>query len=360
MAVFDGANTTVQRISVTVTGVNEAPQIDLGIPGSTVSVDTGTSQIIDVDASDVDDSDLTYSISGTDAGVLEIDPVTGALSFQSESDYMAPVDADGNNVYTVTVTVSDGTNSVSQPLTVIVRPEATDTVSPPVSNATVDIKVDRMVDDISLDFSTKSTEAADETQAEESEDAELGLQEPGESPPTSFGSGVIPPETLDTDVDAPEPDIPPKIDIDTGIKDPNKPATEWKRSLVTLIAGTDPLELLARRGFLDGLDEMRDDAEDRLNLNKAMIGSTVALSTGLSVGYVAWLIRSGALLSGLLTSLPAWQFVDPMPVLAFVKKQSKQDQDDDDSLESMVSTSDEEEVSDTGKRQQGLPTHEIQ
>jgi hypothetical protein len=55
----------------------------------------------------------------------------------------------------------------------------------------------------------------------------------------------------------------------------------------------------------------------------------------LSVGYVAWLVRGGVLLSTALSSLPAWQFIDPLPVLARTN-----DDDDgdgaDDSLESII------------------------
>ncbi len=365
VAVSDGFYTTVQLIDVTVTGVNEVPQIDLGIPGNTLSVTTGTSQIIDVDATDVDSAGLIYSISGPDAAVLEIDPVTGALSFQSASDYEAPVDSDGNNVYTVTVSVSDGTNSVSQPLTVIVTPKPIENESPSIP----DIETDNRIIRVDLPSLDRSNEPAEEPIAEASDTpAEGSTEETGtaEQPPreregtspSGFGSGLILPEKPDTDSDFSEPPLPLKIDNAANTNTPNQPAAERERSLVSLISGSDPLELLARRGFLDGLDEMRDDAKDRLSLDKAIVGSTVALSTGLSVGYVAWLIRSGALLSGLLTSLPAWQLIDPMPVLAFVKKQSKEDEDDDDSLESMVNTSQEEKTENAREPQPGLPHHE--
>ena len=64
----------------------------------------------------------------------------------------------------------------------------------------------------------------------------------------------------------------------------------------------------------------------------------MAASTGLSIGYVFWLLRSGVLLTALLSSLPAWQFVNPLLVLDRPeKKKRKKGQEDpeDDSVESM-------------------------
>jgi len=48
---------------------------------------------------------------------------------------------------------------------------------------------------------------------------------------------------------------------------------------------------------------------------------------------VAWLVRGGVLLSTALSSLPAWQFIDPLPVLA----RTRDGEDgDDDSLQSII------------------------
>ncbi len=72
----------------------------------------------------------------------------------------------------------------------------------------------------------------------------------------------------------------------------------------------------------------------RLLFNKTVLGSAIAVSTGLSVGYVIWLIRGGMLLSSLLSSIPAWQILDPLPVLA--GRKGEDDLDDDESLASII------------------------
>ncbi len=103
---------------------NHAPVISSGGGGTTaaVSVVENTSVVTDVDATDVDSGDtLTFSLTGgADQARFTIDPSTGVLSFASPPDYENPADANADNIYEVTVTVSDGTDGDSQDLTVTV------------------------------------------------------------------------------------------------------------------------------------------------------------------------------------------------------------------------------------------------
>ena len=55
-----------------------------------------------------------YTLSGTDAGKFSINGGNGAVSFISAPSFAAPGDADGDNEYLITVSVSDGSQSVSQ------------------------------------------------------------------------------------------------------------------------------------------------------------------------------------------------------------------------------------------------------
>ncbi|MGA2291081.1 hypothetical protein, partial [Bradyrhizobium sp.] len=48
-------------------------------------------------------------------------------------------------------------------------------------------------------------------------------------------------------------------------------------------------------------------------------------SLGLTAGIIGWLLRSGALLSALLSSMPLWRGFDPLPV---VMRPQRRDQDD--------------------------------
>jgi hypothetical protein len=68
-----------------------------------------------------------------------------------------------------------------------------------------------------------------------------------------------------------------------------------------------------------------------------MIAGTILASTsGLTVGYVLWLLRGGALLSGFLSSMAAWQLADPLPVLAYASSSRRKDRKSDDSLEHLI------------------------
>jgi hypothetical protein len=52
--------------------------------------------------------------------------------------------------------------------------------------------------------------------------------------------------------------------------------------------------------------------------NQARLLGRVASFSGmaLSVGFVAWILRGGALLASFLVSMPAWRHFDPLPVLS--------------------------------------------
>ena len=76
----------------------------------------------DVDATDPDPDTLTYSISGGDAARFAINARSGVLTFVTAPNFEAPTDVGANNVYDVTVSVSDGHGgSDSQALAVTVR-----------------------------------------------------------------------------------------------------------------------------------------------------------------------------------------------------------------------------------------------
>ena len=61
-----------------------------------------TTAVYDFEAYDPEGDDVTYSVSGTDAGKFSIS-ATGALTFDATPDFEMPGDAGGNNVYNVMV-----------------------------------------------------------------------------------------------------------------------------------------------------------------------------------------------------------------------------------------------------------------
>lgn len=86
----------------------------------TASVTENTTAAYQATASDPDGNALVFAIDGgTDAARFSI-TAAGALRFNAAPDFDLPGDADGDNVYNVRLTVSDGTNSVSQTVNVTV------------------------------------------------------------------------------------------------------------------------------------------------------------------------------------------------------------------------------------------------
>ncbi len=97
---------------------------------------------------------------------------------------------------------------------------------------------------------------------------------------------------------------------------------------------SDPMSARAYLNMVNSLNEVKEEVTEDIAFNKTVLGSAITVSTGLSVGYVFWLIRGGMLLSTLLSSLPAWQILDPLPILA--RKNGNDETEDDESLESIL------------------------
>jgi len=82
-------------------------------------------------------------------------------------------------------------------------------------------------------------------------------------------------------------------------------------------------------GLAGDLDRVRDDLGEQAYLHHWVSGSIAVGSFGLTVGYVLWLLRGGALVASLLSSLPAWRLIDPLPVLSRVDEEEDADEDQD-------------------------------
>ena len=78
-------------------------------------------------ATDADGDALTFSISaGTDADIFTIGSSSGDVTFTSAPDFEIPGDANSDNVYELTVRVSDGTAAAVQAFTVTVTNDTSD------------------------------------------------------------------------------------------------------------------------------------------------------------------------------------------------------------------------------------------
>ena len=121
----DGVNSAFQTLAVSVANLNDNAPLVTSYAGAglvMISLDENVSAAATITGSDADGSTLTYQIDGgDDAARFVIDPNTGQLSFAVNPDYEVPLDANGDNIYNVSVSVSDGVASASQAFGITVR-----------------------------------------------------------------------------------------------------------------------------------------------------------------------------------------------------------------------------------------------
>ena len=113
------------NVAVTIIAINDAPAITSNGGGvsAMVSVNENYTAVTTVTATDADlpAQTLTYSIiGGADAAKFTINSGTGALAFNSAPDFENPTDSGADNIYDVTVQVSDGSLSDTQAIAVTV------------------------------------------------------------------------------------------------------------------------------------------------------------------------------------------------------------------------------------------------
>ena len=119
-----GGLSATATVTITVTGVDEAPEIMVG--GLAISgmsrVDYAEDRRDDVAtyrASGPDAASATWTLEGDDAGDFDISS-SGVLTFRASPNHEAAADADTGNTYMVTVKANDGTYSDTHDVTVTV------------------------------------------------------------------------------------------------------------------------------------------------------------------------------------------------------------------------------------------------
>ena len=119
-----GNNLKTQALTVTITNLNEAPTLTNNSSSATYALTQAENitSVVTYAATDVDaGASLSFSItSGSDSADFTINSSTGVLTFVTSPDFEAPIDSDLNNTYIVVITVSDGSLTDVQTLTVTI------------------------------------------------------------------------------------------------------------------------------------------------------------------------------------------------------------------------------------------------
>ena len=119
--VSDGALVAVQEYSFAITNKNEAPVITT----TNFSIFENNVTVGAISASDVDSgTTLSYGLTeaaSSDEQLFNINSTTGALVFKSRPDYETPKDNGSNNIYNITVKVTDGLLVTSKDIEITVQ-----------------------------------------------------------------------------------------------------------------------------------------------------------------------------------------------------------------------------------------------
>ncbi len=118
--VSDGQASADGQISVVIDGLDEPNDAPEFTTPKDFIVDENTNDGVQIAASDADGPlALTYGLlNGGDAGLFDIDPVTGLLRFVNTPDHEDPLDQDQDNFYEMSVSAFDGVNTSIQSVTV--------------------------------------------------------------------------------------------------------------------------------------------------------------------------------------------------------------------------------------------------
>ena len=106
-------------VKITVTGVNEPPEFDTAALELEVAenYEAGANVGDPIVATDPESATLTYSLSGADSNLFDIESSNGQISVGAETilDYESPSDSGGDSVYELVVQVTDGQDADANP-----------------------------------------------------------------------------------------------------------------------------------------------------------------------------------------------------------------------------------------------------
>lgn len=333
-----GGNTHSVDFVVYVNNVNEVPTLSGN--SSTIIVAAGSSATIpDNLFVDPDGDDLTISFSSPDGPALPewvtYDPISESFSVEEG----AP--AGSEVVMQLFATDPDGEQ---------VETEVTLLVEPPLAAAApaIDPEIAPVVEPaVDTNFTLVPAEPAapEESQEPEAPQQQLFVEEPIESdhldqlaiPQTDSlpFQNALSPSTVAQTVKASE--------FTTDIAEPALEAATFESTSsfqqieIPLAKLFEPIDLQladTHIALTKSLDRERSALQEHTVVVERVVKTSVTVSTGISVGYIVWLLRGGVLLGSVLSSLPAWRTIDPLPVLASLD--SGVEADDDESLESLV------------------------
>jgi hypothetical protein len=96
---------------------------------------------------------------------------------------------------------------------------------------------------------------------------------------------------------------------------------------------------LANKQWIENLNRIRNGVKIENRHNRNVTAAATVTVSAFSSGFVIWLLRGGLLLTSLLSTLPAWQTLDPLPILASPKRRRKGEEEKLDSVDHLFDQS---------------------
>ena len=304
--------------------INVAPV--LGAIGNQ-SVDELAPLAFTATATDDPADNLTFSLDAASitAG-MSIDATTGAFSW-------TPTETQGGTTPSVTITVTDdGTGTlfgsetfiITVNIETVVVTEPTPTIETPTPEIVVDtISPEPISDEPELTFTpTPVTVAVNSRNLDPQIVAgPVVVTERAADVVLSEGqiqakTGAAVEEELEAELEAKI--VPPEViefELDNAVYNSSAPVA-------------------LEEGLVRVLDQVRDKKGEDILIENPTLSASTGVAASMSVGYVAWLLRGGVLLSSVLSQLPAWRSIDPLPVFSHGGK--RDEDEEDESLEAIM------------------------
>jgi hypothetical protein len=87
--------------------------------------------------------------------------------------------------------------------------------------------------------------------------------------------------------------------------------------------------------FTRAIDDLRSQVSVKKRSEQNVWASVTVGATAVSVGYVFWLLRVGLLIAAVVSALPAWHLLDPLPILNQTKRNRGDAAGSEDALEQL-------------------------
>lgn len=166
-------------------------------------------------------------------------------------------------------------------------------------------------------------EDGDRSDSSSATQSKFGIRERGRYGAVLYSSTPTP--TLPVDIERQLDHVEPPIDViaaskDSALLQPEYVST-WKSDALLL-------------NELNSLQQQFQGEINSLSFSSGVMSST---GVALTIGYTVWTVQAGYIAAALLSSVPVWQTIDPLPILATQQALDiSESDDDDDSLAELI------------------------